>query len=237
MNGPLSHRWPAATAGVALLAVSGSGLTAHVADKTGSDTVVLHLATIDGDVNPSGMYNAPQVFVDSLESVSGGQLQVDVTTTYDDGAPDAESRLVESIASGSVDGGWPATRAFANAGIDGLQAIEAPMTITNFAAEKELVSSSTADTVLAQLEGSGVVGLGLGVGPLRRPFAADAPLLAAADWAGARFRGLQLSRPGRRRHRTRRGAGEPRGDLGRPAQRWEPARRRIRHRAVLREAA
>ena len=155
MNGPLSHRWPAATVGVALLAVSGSGLTAHVADKTGSDTVTLHLATVEGDVNPSGMYNAPQVFVDSLESVSGGQLQVDVTTTYDDGAPDAESRLVESIASGSVDGGWPATRAFANAGIDGLQAIEAPMTITNFAAEKELVSSSTADTVLAAARGLG----------------------------------------------------------------------------------
>ena len=33
-----------------------------------------------------------------------------------------------------------------------------------------------------------MLGLGLAVGPLRRPFAADAPLLAPADWAGIRFR-------------------------------------------------
>jgi hypothetical protein len=33
-----------------------------------------------------------------------------------------------------------------------------------------------------------VVGLGLSVGPLRRPFAAKAPLLGAEDWKGVRFR-------------------------------------------------
>ena len=188
MNGPSRHRSAGVIAGVALLAMGGPGLAGRVADKTGSETVTLHLATIDGEVNPSGMFNAQQVFLDSLESVSDGQLQVDVTTNYGDGAADAESKLVESIASGALDGGWPATRAFADAGIDGLQAVEAPMTITNYAAEKELVSSSTAETVLAQLDGSGVVGLGLSVGPLRRPFAAEAPLLAPADWRGARFR-------------------------------------------------
>jgi hypothetical protein len=42
--------------------------------------------------------------------------------------------------------------------------------------------------VLQQLEGSGVVGLDLAVGPLRRPFAAEAPLLGLEDWQGARFR-------------------------------------------------
>lgn len=45
-----------------------------------------------------------------------------------------------------------------------------------------------ADELLAHLEGTGVMGLGLAVGPLRRPFAAESPLLDPADWEGARFR-------------------------------------------------
>lgn len=43
-------------------------------------------------------------------------------------------------------------------------------------------------TALAQLDGTGIVGMGLAVGPLRRPFAAEAPLLGPEDWQGTRFR-------------------------------------------------
>ena len=45
-----------------------------------------------------------------------------------------------------------------------------------------------ADALLAKLDGTGVVGLGLTVGALRRPFAAQKPLLAPADWHGINFR-------------------------------------------------
>jgi TRAP-type C4-dicarboxylate transport system substrate-binding protein len=157
------------------------------ADKSGSDTVVLRLATIDS-VNNNGQSYGPQAFVDALEQVSDGRLQVDVAETYGDGAADAESNIVEAIASGELDGGWPSTRAFADAGISGLEAVEAPMTITSYAAEKALVSGPIADELLAQLDGTGVVGLGLAVGPLRRPFAADAALVGPEDWQGARVR-------------------------------------------------
>ena len=62
------------------------------------------------------------------------------------------------------------------------------MTLTSYAAEKTLVSGPVADKLLAKLDGTGVVGLELAVGPLRRPFAAKAPLLGPRDWAGATFR-------------------------------------------------
>ena len=62
------------------------------------------------------------------------------------------------------------------------------MTITSFAAQKALVSGPIAEELLATLDGTGVVGLGLAVGPLRRPFAAEAPLLEPDDWEGATFR-------------------------------------------------
>jgi TRAP-type C4-dicarboxylate transport system substrate-binding protein len=173
---------------VVLLAMTTACTTTQGADKTGGDTVVLRLATFDGEVNTNGQNHGLQAFVDNLGKVSGGRLKVEVTTDYGDGAPDAESRLVRAIASGELDGGWPSTRAFAKAGIAGLEVVEAPMTIASYAAEKALVSGPMAAKLLARLDGSGVVGLGLAVGPLRRPFAAKTPLLGPEDWKGIRFR-------------------------------------------------
>ena len=160
---------------------------AESVDKAGGETVVLRLATIDR-VNPNGQYFGSEAFVDALEDVSGGRLKVEMVSGFGEGAPDAESKLVEAIAAGEIDGGAPSTRAFARAGISGLEVIEAPMTITSYAAQKELVSGPIANDVLGRLEGTGVVGLGLAVGPLRRPFAGDAPLLGPEDWEGVRFR-------------------------------------------------
>jgi TRAP-type C4-dicarboxylate transport system substrate-binding protein len=184
MNSKPTGRWAAAVATVALVAACSA---TPGADKSGGDTVVLRLATID-QVNNNGQSYGPQAFVENLEKVSDGRIKVEVTEKYGDGAPEAESDLVEAIASGEVDGGWPSTRAFANAGIRGLESVEAPMTLTSYAAEKALVSGPVADKLLAQLDGTGVVGLDLAVGPLRRPFAAEEPLLGPEHWAGATFR-------------------------------------------------
>lgn len=174
-----------AIAGVTLSAC-GSGVPAPPGDRIGSGTVVLRFATIDGESSP--IAPGVQAFVEALESESDGALQVEVTYTYGDGAPDAESRLVEAIASGDLDGGWPSTRAFSRAGIPGLDAIEAPMTLTSYGALNALVSGAAAERALAALDGSGVAGLGLAVGDLRRPFAVDAFLLDPGDWEGISFR-------------------------------------------------
>jgi TRAP-type C4-dicarboxylate transport system substrate-binding protein len=177
-------RWIAAAATVALVAACS---VAPPTDKSGSDTAVLRLATIDR-VNNNGQSYGPEAFVENLEKVSDGRIRVEVTEDYGSGAPEAESNLVKAIASGEVDGGWPSTRAFANAGITGLEAVEAPMTLTSYAAEKTLVSGPVADKLVAKLDGTGVVGLDLAVGPLRRPFAAKAPLLGPEAWKGVTFR-------------------------------------------------
>jgi TRAP-type C4-dicarboxylate transport system substrate-binding protein len=179
-------RWAVVTAGALLLTACNSRASS-VADKAGGSTIVLKLATID-EVNGNGQSFGPQAFVDQLSKVSGGRLRVDVTRNYGDGAPDSEVRLVQAIVSGAIDGGWPSTRAFANAGIKGLQAVEAPLTLTSYGAEKALVTSPIAQDILGRLKGSGVAGLGLTVGPLRRPFAGGDPLLDPSDWKGIRFR-------------------------------------------------
>jgi TRAP-type C4-dicarboxylate transport system substrate-binding protein len=173
---------------IAIMTLASACQATRNVDKTGGDTTVLRLATFEGQVNANGQNYGPQAFVDNLRKLSGGRLKVELATDYGGGAPDAESRLVRAIASSEVDGGWPSTRAFANAGISGLGVVEAPMTITSYAAEKALVSGPVAGKLLGRLDGTGVVGLGLTVGPLRRPFAAKAPLLGPGDWKGVRFR-------------------------------------------------
>jgi TRAP-type C4-dicarboxylate transport system substrate-binding protein len=173
-------------AAVALLALTACQGDAG-GDKAGTEAVVLRLASID-KVNDSGQAYGPEAFVDALTELSGGELQVEVVTDYGSGDAAAESDLIKAIAAGDLDGGWPTTRAFARAGIGGLEAVEAPMTLTSYAAERALVTAPVAQALLGSLDGSGVLGLGLAVGPLRRPFAADAPLLGPSDWAGIRFR-------------------------------------------------
>jgi TRAP-type C4-dicarboxylate transport system substrate-binding protein len=160
---------------------------AKAVDKAGGDSAVLTLATID-DVNDNGQSFGPQAFVDNLRTVSGGKLKVEIKKNFGAGDAKAESAIVKAIAAGEIDGGWPSTRAFAGAGITSLKAVEAPMTITSYTAEKQLVTAPVAKSLLASLDSTGVVGLGLAVGPLRRPFAAKEPLLGPADWAGTRFR-------------------------------------------------
>ncbi|HET9560070.1 MAG TPA: TRAP transporter substrate-binding protein DctP, partial [Actinomycetota bacterium] len=173
---------------IMILAMTAACQTTQGADKTGGDTVVLTLATFEPGPNANGQNHGPEAFVESLGKVSQGRLKVELKTDYGDGAADAESQVVRAIASGEVDGGWPATRAFARAGVPGLEVVEAPLTIASYAAQKALVSGPVAGKLLARLDGSGVVGLGLTVGPLRRPFAAGQPLLAPEDWKGMTFR-------------------------------------------------
>jgi TRAP-type C4-dicarboxylate transport system substrate-binding protein len=170
-----------------VLVASCAGQVIAPQDKAGSQTLVLKLATTD-TVAINGPSFGQKAFLDALASVSGGLIKVDMTLGFGDSATDAESTMVEAIASGEVDGGWPSTRAFANAGIASLEAVEAPLTISSYAASKALVSGPVAEDMLARLDGSGVKGLGLAVGPLRRPFAGQAPLLGVEDWKGITFR-------------------------------------------------
>ncbi|WP_170322335.1 TRAP transporter substrate-binding protein [Acrocarpospora macrocephala] len=170
---------------LAVLALAGC---AQTVDRTGSGVIELRLATIDGVPNANGQSYGPEVFVAKLADLSGGRIKVELVREYGGGSAEAESGIVRAIISGEVDGGWPATRAFAKAGVPGLEAVEAPLTVTSYAAAKELVTAPVAARLLGKLEGTGVLGLGLAVGPLRRPFAADGPLLGPADWKDQTFR-------------------------------------------------
>jgi TRAP-type C4-dicarboxylate transport system substrate-binding protein len=160
---------------------------AGVIDKAGGGVVVLRFATID-TLNSNAQSVAPNTFISAVKRLSGDRMRVVVKSVYEDGAATAETDLVKAIAVGDLDGGWPNTRAFSRAGIRGLEAIEAPMTLTNYAAERALASGPASKALLKTLAGSGVVGLGLTVGPLRRPWALKHALVDPQSWKGLTFR-------------------------------------------------
>ena len=188
---PTGRRSAAVTAAVVGLVAGGLAACSAPAtqtDRAGGDTVVLHLATSDGEGVDPHLIQGPIEFVEALDDVSDGRLKVDLTWDYASGAADAETQLVEAIASGDVDGGWPATRAFARAGIEGLEAVEAPMLLTSEAAVEELVNGDITEDVLAQLDGTGMIPVGLMAAPLRRPVSGEKSLVGPEDWEGATFR-------------------------------------------------
>jgi TRAP-type C4-dicarboxylate transport system substrate-binding protein len=157
-----------------------------VADKTGDQTVVLTLGTIDV-LDPNHQSPAATIFIQRLTELSGGRLKVRTTTEYQHGQPNAESDLVKAIGSGSFDLGIPSMRAFAAAGLPGLQALEAPLVITSRATENAIAAGPVGKDLLATLDGTDVLGLALAPGPLRRPFA-KRPLRSVFDWQATKFR-------------------------------------------------
>jgi TRAP-type C4-dicarboxylate transport system substrate-binding protein len=90
---------------IMILAMTAACTTTQGSDKTGGDTVVLTLATFEGEPNANGQNHGPEAFVENLGKVSQGRLKVELKTDYGDGAADAESQIVRAIASGEVDGG------------------------------------------------------------------------------------------------------------------------------------
>jgi TRAP-type C4-dicarboxylate transport system substrate-binding protein len=174
---------------VTLLAVVATAAcsAATPADRAGGATIVLKLGTID-KVNPDNQSFGTQAFVDNLPKVSAGHIKVDVVQDYGAGAASSDVDLIKAIGSGELDGGWVGTRGFGAAGIHGLEAFEAPMVITSYAAQKALIADGVTTQALRALDQSGVVGLGIAVGALRRPFAAKAALVGPQDWKGVKFR-------------------------------------------------
>lgn len=160
---------------------------AGVVDKAGGAVVVLRFGTID-TLDPNGQIVAPEAFVAAVSRLSGGRMRISVADHYGDGAATAERDLVAAIARGEVDGGFPASRAFSHAGLRGLEPIEAPFTLTTYAAQRALVTGPAARRLLATLDGSDVVGLGLAVGPLRRPWSTTAALTDPRRWQGVPVR-------------------------------------------------
>ena len=150
--------------------------------------VVLQMGNAYGDLN--GL-PAVQYFVSQVKERSGGNLRVEVTSTYGDFADDAEQQVVRAVAAGRTDLGWAGTRVFDTMGVTAFQALQAPMLIDSYPLEQAVMTADIPGKMLPNLDKIGVRGLGALADGLRKPVAVQRPLLTPDDWRGITFATLK----------------------------------------------
>lgn len=134
-----------------------------------------------------GYEPAVSAFVDAVAEVSGGKLTIEVADEWGGPRVDPEQTVVRDVASGQADLGWVGTRVFDLLGVDALAPLTAPLVIDSYALEDAVVTSDLAPDLLKSVNELGITGVALLGGGLRKPIAADAPLLSADDWQGVTF--------------------------------------------------
>jgi TRAP-type transport system periplasmic protein len=174
-------------AGVALLAALAlQGCSLGGGNKAGGpgEPIVLRMATVDGEPG-----HKPQVdyFVNRVESLSHGNVQIEMVYGVGNYHPDAEQQVVRGVAAGTYDLGDVGTRVFDSLGVTSFRALTAPMLVDNYALENALIQSGITDQMLRGLDGVGVVGLGVIADGLRKPIGVNGPIVGAADWRGIAF--------------------------------------------------
>jgi TRAP-type C4-dicarboxylate transport system substrate-binding protein len=189
----MSGRARLATVALAVIAVivaGGCGGGGGSGDKAGGsgEPVVLRMANAYGDLQ-----TAPVIehFVSQVKARSGGNLRIQVASTWGDYADDAEQQVVRAVAAGKADLGWAGARVFDTMGVSSFQALQAPMLIDSYALEQAVAASDLPSQMLQGLDKVGVRGLGVLGDGLRKPIAVKQPLLGVGDWRGITFATLK----------------------------------------------
>jgi TRAP-type transport system periplasmic protein len=181
--GRLLFALAAAAAMVAAACTGGGG-----GDKAGGsgEPVVLRLSNGYGcweDCLPAAAY-----FVNRVGELSGGALRIEVVHERGvNSEPGFEQDIVRDVQAGKADLAWVGTRVFDTFGVKSFQALTAPMLVDSYPLLQAVLDSNVPAEMLRGLDGLGVTGLGIVGDSLRRPAAAQKPLLGPAGWQGITF--------------------------------------------------
>ena len=166
-------------AALVLVAVC-SGCGAPIADRGGgppADSLALTLASTEYDLADVG------ALVRAVEARSAGTVEVEVDLRERPGDADGERAAIRDVMEGKADLGFVGVHAFDAIGIASFQALVAPLLIDSHALQDAVLASEVSDDMLAELAGSGLVGIDVLPGPLRRPLGISRELSRASDFA------------------------------------------------------
>jgi len=179
-----------------LAVIAGCGAPAGRGVGSQPPPVVLTLANANHD------HAFLEPFAESASVATGGTVTIAFEDEVYKGEADAESRIVEDVATGAFDLGWVAPRPWHDRGIRAFDALIAPFLIDSYALQAAVLESDLVDEMLAGLDGTALVGLGIAPGPLRRmamaelalggPDSLDGKVVAVGDSAIARMTFEQL---------------------------------------------
>jgi TRAP-type C4-dicarboxylate transport system substrate-binding protein len=141
-----------------------------------------------GTGDPRGRPDTPVVehFAELVDQLSDGAIRIEIEWAA--GGEAFEQGVVEALQAGELDLGWTATRVWDTFDVTSFQALQAPFLIADEGLLLDVLSDPIASEMLAGLEGSGAVGLGLYPDELRHPLGYAAPLASLHDFDGAPIR-------------------------------------------------
>lgn len=169
------------------LAVTSGCSAGPAVEKGGAPrTVAVVIGHHDRAANPDGQTYGGPAFVSALGAASQ-QALVATARTVTGTSP---TQLLEQVRTGDLAGAWVAARDLEAAGLGRFGPVSAPLLLANQEAQAELTEPVNAEPFLESLRGSGLTGLALMSGALRRPIAASAPLLGPESWADRKVRAL-----------------------------------------------
>ena len=134
--------------------------------------------------SPEAQYYAKQI-----EAHSRGTLTVKVLQDYPSGTPANEAKLARAIRAGTADFGVLPARAWAPAGVEPFDALQAPFVIGNYDVARAAMAGPAGGALTRALEKAGVTPLGLVPAELRRVLSVRP--LATPD----AFRGMAIRIP------------------------------------------
>jgi hypothetical protein len=140
---------------------------------------VLHMANVNGEVEP-----ALRLFADAVARRSGGSLRIDVGVDYRPGDPQQEKHVIGDVRAGRVQLAWVGARAWDTVGIKSFRAVVAPFLVDSYPLEEKVLAGPMAGEMLAGVRPLGLVGLAVLPGPLRRIAAVRKTLVKPGDFAG-----------------------------------------------------
>ena len=108
-----------------------------------------------------------QHFINKVEELSDGRLQVKAVNDWRRGDTQYEKGLIEDVKAGKADLGWVGSRAPATMGVKSFEPLNAPFLLDSYELEDEVLAGDVAMRMLSELEPLGVTGLAALPGPLR----------------------------------------------------------------------
>jgi TRAP-type C4-dicarboxylate transport system substrate-binding protein len=176
--------WALACAVPIVVAVTGGCGSESGENKAGSlspaTPVELVLANHEG-----GSENVAD-WAQAVERLSGGSIRIRISNNWRQGESDYEKATLDDLRRGEVPLASVMSRAFDEVGVTSFQPLAAPFLIDSIELEQRVLKSEVAERALAGAAGSGMVGLALLPGELRRPVGLTHALAAPEDYRGAR---------------------------------------------------
>jgi TRAP-type C4-dicarboxylate transport system substrate-binding protein len=149
-------------------------------------SIVLSLANGNHD------HEALKPFAEGAAAATGGTVTIEFEDAAHAGEVAYESAIIADVAAGTYDLGWAAPRPWHGKGVTSFDALMAPFLVDSYALQRAVLESDLEQEMLAGLEGTGLVGLGILPGPMRRVATAEGGFRAPGDLRG-KLIGIQQS--------------------------------------------